>query len=169
MLTDSSIGELESELAKLGTFGWEIGPGCERENMFAISPCRDSLLLEATRRIVKKAPALADWEFHPVKLPRRWKLWFELENGQIVDGTRWEILILRSRDTTVEILLRPNDDCGLDLEHQELAASIIVEGELGEEKLIEKVRGIQIVKSWTEEQQQAVCALELGLLGREIK
>lgn len=167
VLTNSTISELESELTKLGTFGWEIGPGCERVNMFAISPCRDSLLLEATRRIVKKAPPLTDWEFHPAKPPRRWKLRFELESGQMVNGTRWEVLTSQSRGL-FEILLHPNDDCGLDLDHQELAASILVEGELGEEKLIEKVNTIQIVKNWTEAQQRSVRLLELGLLARAI-
>lgn len=167
-LHEPAIAELESRLFRLGVCDWEIGPGLVAPNMFVISPGDDLALLTRTREIVEKAPAVAGWEFHSSKPKRKWKLRFQFADGILVEGARWEVIVLPLGNHKYDLLLRPPADCALFQDDLDIAASIIVQGELGEAKKLEKVNSIKVVENWNKTELSVARKLETNLLDQVI-
>jgi hypothetical protein len=161
------LSELERRLFAICEFDWEIGPGQKVPHFFALSPAGDRKLLELTRAVIEKAPNLRDWEFYPAKPPRNWNLAFELiVRGEPVeiDGTTWECVKLRLENETCDLIFKPGKFSRLSQSYLNWAATIIVDGELGEEKRMELVRDIKVVKSWDDGAGRAATKLRPGLL-----
>ena len=97
-LSEDLISQLEKRVFAIERLDWEIGPGRNAPNMFALSPHGDHELLQITRNIVAKAPELDGWEFYPTKPPREWNLVFDVvANGKDVeiDAKLWEFVVYR--------------------------------------------------------------------------
>jgi hypothetical protein len=157
---------LESHIEKLGVSDWEIGPGELKANMFVISPGGDAELFEKTVEIVSLAPSLAEWEFHASKPRRKWKLRFELEDGCIIDGSTWEVAVRPTTDGRYDLAFRPTIPLNLSLKDQEIAAAILTQGEIGEEKVIKRINDIQVVNAWNPNDLPSVRRLKPGLLAK---
>jgi hypothetical protein len=168
----STIADLEEHLFAIHRLDWEIGPGHLAPNLFALSPRGDRQALEITRGIVALAPKLSDWEFYPAKPPRSWSLVFNLNVGTksvTIDGKRWEFVAYKFDDGTYDLMLKPDNPAGLSAEYLNLAATIIVDGEIGEENRIDRVGNIELVTSWDEDAAKYSRILEPGLLASVAK
>ena len=166
-IPDALFWELEEQLFAIHRLDWEIGPGRKAPNLFALSPAGDPELLQLTRWIIAKAPRLPNWEFYAAKPARSWNLTFCLsvhEKPVEIDGKQWEFVALEFPDGTYDIIMKPDQTHDLSEEYLYWAATIILDGELGEEKRMETIKDTEIVLSWEEKFAQAARKLELGLL-----
>lgn len=129
--------------------GWEIGPGREKENQFVISPNRDKDRLQVTRRIVQMAPSLPTWEFHPAKPRKDWDYRMEVRmKGKtiLVSFRNWHYSLTGfSNNSFFDIDLFP-DRFQKDIEETTYAKSavLLVESEIGEELLIDRIDRINV-------------------------
>jgi hypothetical protein len=161
------LEELDTRVRRMGTFDWEVGPGRKQACFFALSPAGEIEALAQTRRVIEQAPKLPGWEFYPAKPPRQWSLEFEIDrDGQDIgiDGRDWELVAYRFKDGRFDVLLKPPDGSDLSDEEAELAARVIVDGELGEAVALELVGDVKTVRRWDEKAAQAARKLEPGLL-----
>jgi hypothetical protein len=166
------ISELEERLFAVAHLDWEIGPGKTAASLFAISPKGDREKLNLTRRVIAQAPKLNGWEFYPAKPARKWNLEFRLnaKDGPVdVDGKKWEFVAYRFDDGTYDLVLKPDRDQGLPDDYLGWAATIIVDGELGEEKRIEAIGNIEVLKAWDKDAAKSARKLEVGLLKKVIE
>jgi hypothetical protein len=166
-IPESLISELEDRLFAIERLDWEIGPGQHAPNLFALSPRGDADLLQTTRNIIALAPELPSWEIYPAKPPRAWNLIFTLsgEDSTVeIDAKCWEFVAYKFKDGTYDLLFKPDDRKGLSEDYLCWAATIVVDGEIGEEARIEKVGQIEVVSSWNEREAPSARKLELGSL-----
>jgi len=166
-LPQQLIEDLENHLFAIHRLDWEIGPGLGTRNFFALSPRGDEKLLPLTRSIIAQAIKINNWDFYPAKPPRQWDLFFKLDVGGQeveVDGKLWEFVAYRFEDGTYDLIFRPNRGHKLPEDYLYWAASIILDGEMGEEKRIELIKNIEIVKSWDETAAKSAQPVRVGLL-----
>jgi hypothetical protein len=166
------VSELERRLFAIHRLDWEIGPGQTSPNLFALSPRGDLKLLRVTRSVIAQAPSLIGWEFHPAKPPRAWKLAFSImvnDKAIEIDGKLWEFLLFEFKDATYDLVLKPNRGRTLPEECLHWAATIIADGELGEETRMDRISNIEVVKTWDEVMARSARKLEPGLLARVLK
>lgn len=160
------VGELEDRLFQIEELDWEIGPGTHKANMFAVSPAGDQKTLQLCRQVIAYAPCLPDWEFYPAKPPRKWQLRFTLatESGEIlVNGADWEVVCSPVGDRW-DLTFRPSHVLQLEVASLSWAATILTDGELGEEMRMEKVENIRVVEQWPPNLSCKAQQLSLGLL-----
>lgn len=128
--------------------GWEAGPGNGRENQFVISPNRDRRRLRVTREIVRLAPALPGWSFLPVKPPKSWNFEMEIvEHGRHVRVSvrDWRYSLTGfDGNAFFDVDLFPDRLRDIDEGTYQSLGVLIVESEIGEELLIEKVDRITV-------------------------
>lgn len=169
-LPDSLVRELENRIFSLHELDWEIGPGQHAPNMFCLSPSGEKDLLQITQQIVKRAPDLNDWEIHSAKPARKWDLVFNLavdSRNVEMDGKQWEFVVYKFNDGTYDLLFKPekkNEE--LSDEYLNWAATIIADGELGEETRMSLIGQVEVVKSWDARSMHAARKVEPGLLAR---
>jgi hypothetical protein len=169
---DATIKELEDKLSSLKITDWEIGPGKKAKYMMAFSPAGNSNTLEITKEIIKSCPTelLKEWEFYPAKAPKNWDLRFFINNNNDesieVDGKLWELIVYKFKDKTYDVVMKPPEALLKSLNSEALnwAAIIIVDGEIGEELRITRVKDIEVVKKWDSKDQTMVKVLRPGLL-----
>jgi len=166
------VGELEKRLFTIHRLDWEIGPGRNVSNLFALSPRGNSELLQLTRSIIAQAPMLVGWELWPAKPPRDWNLVFSLiVNGTSVeiDGKLWEFVAYKFKDGTHDLVLKPDSIKGLSEDYLYWAATIIADGELGEEARMELITNTEVVTSWDERAAKSAKKLRPSLLAKLLK
>lgn len=166
------ISDLEERLFTIHQLDWEIGPGQTSPNLFALSPRGERELLRVTRSIIAQAPNLVGWEFHPAKPPRAWNLVFSVmvnDKSIEVDGKLWEFVLFEFKDGTYDLVLNPDCYRTLPEEYLYWAATIIADGELGEEARMDLITKIEVVKTWDETTARSARKLEPGLLAGLVK
>lgn len=148
------VQELDSRIAELGEFSWELGPavGSEKENALVITPCGSEELLLETRRVVSIAPPCPHWEFHFAKPPKKWDLEFSLiaEDGceTEVNASSWRYMLYKFPDGSFDIVMCIPGSTGLSDNLKLTAAEIVLDGELGEEARITLIKGIELVNEF---------------------
>ena len=165
------IAQLEERLFAIHRLDWEIGPGQKSLNSFALSPRGDRQTLQLTRSIVAQAPKLPGWEYCPAKPRREWDLVFSLNvNGEEVeiDGKRWEFVAFKFDDGTFDLIFKPDNTHGLTDDYLNWAATIIADGEIGEEKRMDLIGNIEVVTAWDDKAGRFARALEPGLLVKSL-
>jgi hypothetical protein len=172
-IPEALIEELETRLHEIHELDWEIGPGRNAPNFFALSPRGDKDLLKLTRAVITKAPDLPAWEFFPAKPPRNWNLVFSLtvDDASIeIDGKLWEFIAYKFKDGTYDLVFKPDSTKGLSEDYLYWAAMIIADGELGEEIRMELVQTLEVVTAWDAKMTPSARKLQPGglakLLGR---
>jgi len=144
------IADLEARLFAIHPLDWEMGPGRNAPNFFALSPRGDPQVLQVAKQIVARAPILVNWEFYPAKPPRNWNLRFSLmidDRSVEIDGKRWEFVAYRFKDGSYDLVFKPDCDYGVTPDYLQWAATIIADGELGEETRMTHVPNIEVVMS----------------------
>lgn len=162
---------LNRAVDRLGDFDWEIGPGTRASHFFALSPQGDKDSLTLTKRIIQAAPDLPEWEWLPAKPLREWNLQFYFlrpEGPVFVNGATWGCVIFRYPDGDYEVDFYPPDTLQLNMEDLELAAIIILDGELGEERRLNLVSHINIITEAQTETPAEPRLLRPGYLRRLI-
>lgn len=143
------LAKLDAQIAELGDFAWEIGPGQRTDYALTISPGGDRELLSRTQEIVGIAPAIAAWEFFAAKPPKQWDPVFSFENSDgrevHIDATKWRYVLLKYPDGMLEILIEAPNLQELREEDQLLAAEIVLDGFMGEQNRLELVDEIVVV------------------------
>lgn len=145
---EAVIEELDRRVSGLGCPAWEIGPGDQTDWFLALSPDGDPGQLGLTREIVRAAPSLPGWEILPFRPRKKWDLQFEFEgvSGPIqVDARGWRFVAYRYADGVYDLVVLVRDEPSLSPLDRELAARIVVEGQLGEEVLLTAVNEIEAV------------------------
>ncbi|NVB40622.1 hypothetical protein G6O69_22480 [Pseudenhygromyxa sp. WMMC2535] len=148
-MTEALCDELSEKLEALGDLSWEIGPSDDDGLFIAISPDGNSDLLAVTRKIVSRAPHMKGWSPLPAKPPREDMLRFTIEGddgGEIaIDGSPWMYILYRLKDGKIEILIEQNNLATASDEERYLAAVILLDGLLGEERRLELLDMIDTV------------------------
>ena len=166
---ESLINELEQRLFLIHRLDWEIGPGVKETKLFALSPKGDKEILSLTRYIITEAPKIKNWEFYPAKPRRTWNLVFDLMVDRKpfeIDAKLWEFVAYKFSDGTYDLLFKPDIGVTLTEDYLYWAATIIVDGEIGEEKRMEMIGNIEILTVWDEKAAPLARKLEIGLLGQ---
>jgi len=164
----AAIQELGARIAGLGAFSWELGPG--RKDPYAtllvISPGGDRGLLPPAREIVAQAPPLPGWEFSPARPPKEWDLRASLEYDGVgtifLDARGWRYALLKSPGGMFEIEICAPELAYYDEAVKQVAAGIILDGELGEDARLDHIAVIKVVDEFDE--RQAESANLLGTL-----
>jgi hypothetical protein len=145
------LSELDKQVAALHSkLSWETGPGLNKPWQLVISPSLDRNMRAVTERIVKMAPEIDSWEFHPARQAKEWNYKFEFctSNRTFVDidASEWTFILLRYPDGYTEILLKgfnlPDSFTQDDRWH---AAAIALEGVLGEDLFLRAVDSFELV------------------------
>jgi hypothetical protein len=169
-IPSTDLKEFEARLFSIHQLDWEIGPGSTKSCMLAISPKGDRNLLALTREIVSAAPFanLPNWEFLHAKPSRKWNLEFSVsvdEHPVQIDAKKWEFIIFGFDDGAFDLVLKPSSEvASLNNETLQLAATIIADGELGEEFRMARVNEIEVVKKWDDDLAERASILEPGRL-----
>lgn len=168
-VTPQLIAELEHRLFAIRKLDWEIGPAKDERARLVISPAGNRDQLPVVREIIARAPLLPRWEFHAGKVRRDWNLRFTIDVGDRsveIDAKRWEFVLYEFKDGTFDLVLKPDEPQDLSPVHLDLAAVIIVDGELGEETRLSKILALDVVSAWNSEQSGSARSLEPGLLAK---
>jgi hypothetical protein len=147
----AAIEELGARIAGLGEFSWELGPG--RKNPYntqlVISPGGDRDLLPLAREIVAQAPPLPGWEYAPARPPKEWDLRASLEYDGVgtifLDARGWRYALLKHPDGMFEIEICAPELAYYDEDVKQVAAGIILDGELGEDARLDHIAVIKVV------------------------
>ena len=161
------IRRLDERILSFGDVGWQLGPAFRGEGCsFVISPQRSSAHVCLCDKIVSKAPALPGWEFYSARPPRSplgRTIELDLESGLVeVDFSRWEYRLRRYGDGKVEVEIRTNESLSLSLDAQSAAATLVVEGAVGELTLMQAIAGIDLVEQF--EEGRGANAIPVGLM-----
>jgi hypothetical protein len=166
------ISEFEEKLFVIDQLGWEIGPGLHVAHRLSLSPYGNFEKLNLTRKIIQMAPSFEDWEFHVAMPPKDWNLSFNLmiaNSPFVVDGKLWEFVAYKFKDGTYDLIYKPDSlSKQLGDKYLQLAATIITDGELGEEQRIEAIPKIEVVLEWSEDMRKFARKLEPGLLRKSL-
>jgi len=148
----SLLKELDLRITSLGDFSWEVGPGSKKPNALVISPGGHIELLKVTKEIIDLAPDFIEWEFHHAKPPKVWDLKFSIqdenENEIEIDANDWQYVLLKYPDNKFEIILAAAQMQHLSEESKHLAAEIVLDGLLGEQKRMELIDVIDVVRQF---------------------
>lgn len=154
------LSTLDKKIAELGSFSWEVGPGLidERKNSLIISPCGDKEGLTITQKIVSLAPNCSGWEFYPAKVPKKWGRIFETfdTTGKkiTINASEWEYVLFKFPDGTFDIVIKTPNLFVYDEQTRFFAVEIVLDAEIGEERRVEFIEGIDIVSDFDAELAQ---------------
>lgn len=145
------VDELDARVAKLGRFSWELGPGVRdgKNNALVLTPCGDPDLLLETRQVIDVAPECPGWEFYPAKPPKKWQREFTLQDDDgstiHIDASGARFVLLKYPDGVLDVLLADVNLTALPEGLRQTAGEVLLDGELGEERRMAFVRGVDIV------------------------
>jgi len=148
------IKELDRRIGQFGGFSWEIGPGVAdpKNHSLVITPCGDKDLLPVTKEVVSFSPQIRGWEFFFAKPPKNWEKIFLVqdENGQDIEinANSWFYALLKFDDGTYDIIIKAPELEGLNEDLKYIAASILIDGEIGEELRLKWIEGIEVVSEF---------------------
>ncbi|HEX2846093.1 MAG TPA: hypothetical protein VHN59_06065 [Chitinophagaceae bacterium] len=152
-ITDQSIELIDQRINILGEFAWEIGPGQLKTTSLTISPGGDRDLLPTTKEIISYAPTLPDWEFHYAKPVKEWENYFNvMVNDQKIgiNISKWEYTLSRYDTNIYDIRIKLVDVPVTILAEKDQAlygiVEMVLESIIGEEKRLERINEIEIVK-----------------------
>lgn len=98
------------------------------------------------------APSCRDWEFHYAKPPKDWNLNFIIQNEKCndiqIEAGNWKYVLLKYPDNKFEIIFEAKNTDNLSNHTRLLAAQIVLDGVLGEEKNIELMDGVEVVSEF---------------------
>jgi hypothetical protein len=151
------IEELDTRIARLGKFSWELGPGVKDSHNHALvlTPCGNPELLAETRKVIEVAPPCPGWEFYAAKPPKEWQRTFDLIAD---DGTRLRIdasgaryVLLEYPDGVFDVLLADRGIANLPSDLGQTAIDILLEGELGEERRMQLINIVELFDEFEED------------------
>ncbi|MCB9619211.1 MAG: hypothetical protein H6724_07135 [Sandaracinus sp.] len=143
--------EVEAGLRSTGVGGrWEIGPLDEATCFFAFG-AGDRERLTRNRALVASAPAVPGWVFLPAKPPRRWqRRTLEVRSSlglREVDFDPWRFSASRTNHGWV-IRFVPSGVHGWSSDELEGLAWMLLDAELGEERVVETVTDVVVVDAF---------------------
>jgi hypothetical protein len=149
------IGQIDSRIARLGRFDWEVGPFEHGTSFFCVSPNLDISRLEITNHIIALAPICDNWIFLPSKPPKNeWKGLWKMDNNLgreiIIDASNWEYILYQFEDTSFDMDIKVDEIDG-SLETYKLAVDIALTGYLGEEVVMRSIPNVTIVDELEDE------------------
>lgn len=163
------IDELDSRVARLGRFSWELGPGVKdsHNNALVLTPCGDPELLAETRTVIEAAPDCPGWEFYPAKPPKEWdrKFVIQADDGSRVsiDASGARYVLLEYPDGIFDVLLADRGVAALPEDLRQTAAEVLLDGELGEERRMVSIHTVDVVDEFdAEKQRKSSCISDLA-------
>lgn len=138
-----SLAELERRITALHpALTWEIGPHAAGVYL-ALSPGGDPALFALTQALVAHAAAPPGWVILPAKPAKSWNRSLEL-GGVNIDASSWQVQLTPSADGRHELRLGLPEDYGLSTERLHQVARIVLESELGEDRVLERIAHIEL-------------------------
>jgi len=148
------IRELDQKIEQLGDIAWEIGPGVvdSNNNALVFTPCGNKDLLPITKLIVENAPYCSGWEFFSSKPPKKWKRYFTMEDDKgdevEIDASNWQYAMIKYKDGIFDIIIQAPELSQYSEDFKYIAAAIVIDGEIGEEKRLNWIEGIEVVEEF---------------------
>ncbi|PWG81172.1 hypothetical protein DDR33_07225 [Pararcticibacter amylolyticus] len=160
------LSELDSRIVELGNFAWELGPGIEMENMLVVSPGGRNELLPQTKEIISNSPSIPNWEFHYAKPPKQWKepivnLYKGGRKKRII-ASSWQYVLLDYSDGLFDIIIEAPNLADFCKDDKLIAAEIILEGLLGEEKRLVTIAQVDVVSEFEAQYKEGTNIKFLG-------
>ncbi len=156
LITNILVDNIDEKIQELGNFSWEIGYDDEKkDNFLVISPNGSYELLDECKYIINISPKIKNWYFLYSRPPKKWNLIFNLEingNKLFFDAKEWEFLLFKYPDGVYDIVINFNNNEKIIKKIFYDAAIIALEGELGEEFVIEKINKIEIVNQFKKDE-----------------
>ena len=154
------LRELDQKVGELGDFGWEVGPGVSnpKNNALVLTPCGHKDLLVVTKFVVENAPNCPGWEFFYSKPPKKWKRRFIMhdeEGSEIeIDASNWRYVMLKYPDGMFDMIIKAPELWQYSENSRQTAAAILIDGEIGEEKRLNWIETIEVVKEFEDNLRQ---------------
>ena len=145
---ETLLEEIDYKVSSLGNFSWEIGPGKVKDNSFTLSPNGNVELLKEAKYILSLSPIIDNWELHFAKQRKEWDFIFHLKQNNIekpFDAKKWKYVLFEFDDKTFDIIIESPDLMVLNEDDRYYAVQIALDGALGEEDRINKIKNIEIV------------------------
>jgi len=152
----AAVEELARRIAGLGPYSWELGPGRKDSSqlLLVVSPGGNPELLPETRDIIALAPICPGWEFAPARPPKQWDLRASLDyegmGTLFLDARSWRYVLQKRPDGMFRIVICAPEIADYDDSVKQVAAGIILDGELGEEARLDDIDEIQVVAEFDE-------------------
>jgi hypothetical protein len=148
-LVGPRVAELTSRL------GWELGPGLKKRYAFSFTLNGDIANARIAAKILRCAPTFEQWELHVGRPRKNWDLTFRMRNQKeqkvFINAASWEYYLTSfGNDTTFDITLIGHDLPSLDDEAKMQAASIVIQGCIGERNALERIDSVNILTECTE-------------------
>jgi len=146
------LEELDRRVSELHpSISWEVGPGRKASSQLVISPNLDRDLLPITRRIISYAPSMANWEIYAARQSKQWNyiLKIEDESGMELcfDVSSWTYVLLKYPQGDYEVVIKSNKPLPSSKDVCWQISAIILESEMGEELLLEKIGTFTLVEA----------------------
>jgi len=146
---DKLISKISEKVKSINSgFVWEVGPGIKKEQSFVISPNRNKERLILSKEAIQFAPSLEGWEFFSAKPKKQWKRRLETNfegKRRLVDFNGWSYFLTAFEGRRFfDITLVPSSFWIEEIGNLKELAGLLVENELGEELLIERIDRIEI-------------------------
>ncbi|MGN6293497.1 MAG: hypothetical protein ACTHMV_12205 [Chitinophagaceae bacterium] len=165
-ISDQSVELIDEEINVLGDFTWEIGPGQLKSFSLTISPGGDRTLLPITKKIISYAPSLNDWEFCYAKPVKEWENYFDVMLGEKeigIDISKWEYVLFKYDkgiyDIQIKLIDTPADVLAEKDEILYGIVEMVLESILGEEKRLERINELEIVRNEAFEKASSILNL----------
>ncbi|MGR3810204.1 hypothetical protein [Jiulongibacter sp. NS-SX5] len=131
----------DKKVLEFGHFTWEIVEGEGRKFAFILSPNREFERLQLSKKIIRNAPNLNNWEFYSSKPvnpnPEPFKLYDSNLDPVFIDPSDWNIEI-----ELPKVKINASELKNIDSETRDHAMDLVVTALLGEERRILKVKEI---------------------------
>jgi len=171
---DYIIENLNNHILNIATITWDIGMDANDEWFFMVSPNGVEELLPICERIMKEAPLFLDWKYYASKPALDWDRTFNLYDQEMevidIDASNWNYILFYNDDEQLEIILEASNLEGIDEDTMNSAATVFLNNEIGEKKIIELIKKYTIVTQLEEEDAQdkfAVSGLKEHLMSDE--
>jgi hypothetical protein len=148
-LVGTRVAELSSRL------GWELGPGLTKTYAFSFTLNGDIANAGIAATIFQCAPTFDQWEWHVGRPRKNWDLTFWMRNQKeqkvFINAASWEYYLTSfGNDSPFDITLIAHDLPSFDDVAKMQAASIVIQGCIGERNALERIDRVNILTECTE-------------------
>jgi hypothetical protein len=166
--TDEIVESLDQHILGMGKIKWQIGNPQPNAFSFTLSPNNQSEILKVTKAIISKAPQSSQWGFYhaaPATGELQLQVYDHNMDVQNIDANSWRAVIKNPGFGKIQLILEITNISHFDEDTQTIAADLVLNALLGEEKKINDLAGLELAFELEDQHKyQAFSILEL--LGR---
>jgi hypothetical protein len=154
----------EALFALTEALGWEFGPGTEKDYQLSFTLKGDLQNLAFAEAVVCRAPTIDRWEFHAGRPPKKWDLRFYMYNKRkqqvLIDAAHWQYTLLGFSDNSLfDITILAPGLPSMDLAGKTQAATILLQGILGEVAFLRHIDRVEVVTQSTKMDEERLSSI----------